>query len=177
MPVGLHDQIIQQMCKDQLLLLGVFRKGRSRVYLEDNGIYFTVVEFQPSGFSAGTYLNVGLHPLWTVPMQDHLTFISEKGSRLCPFLPFETEAQFRAGLAPYFAKAKEQILYYRQYRDPAVLREYAGRRVKRIGTIPDRDIWEQYLELSASELSQRVNTAREFWRRQSSMRNMRSELY
>ena len=177
MAVELHNQIIQQMGKEHLLPLGVFRKGRSRVYLDDNGVFFTVIEFQPSGFSSGTFLNVGMHPLWTTPMRDYLTFITEKGSRVCPFLPFESEAQFRAGLVPYFAKAKQQILYYRQFRDPEVLWEYATRRVKKTGTIPDRGIWEQYLELSASELSQRVNAAREYWRRQSSMRNMQSELY
>lgn len=177
MPVDAHNQIIRQMCKEELLPLGVFRKGRSRIYLDDNVIYFTVIEFQPSGFSVGTFLNVGMHPLWTTPRPDYLTFITEKGSRVCRFLPFETEVQFRAGLVPYLAKANEQILYYRQYRDPAVLREYAARRVEKSGTIQVRRIWEQYLELSASELSQRVNAAREYWRSQPSMRNMRPELY
>ena len=44
--------------------MGLSRKGRSRVWLDDRGWYVTVVEFQPSGFSKGSYLNVGAHFLW-----------------------------------------------------------------------------------------------------------------
>ena len=99
----------------------------------------------------------------------------EKGSRVCSFLPYETEAQFRAGFVSYLAKAKERILYYRQYRDTAVMREYAVRRTEKAGIIPDRTVWDQYLALPPSELSQQVNATREFWLRQPSMRNMQAK--
>jgi hypothetical protein len=40
------------------------RKGRSRVWFDDQGWWIGVVEFQPSSWSRGTYLNVGVSWLW-----------------------------------------------------------------------------------------------------------------
>lgn len=34
------DDIIKQLCKDILLPLGVFQKGNSRTYIDDNCYYF-----------------------------------------------------------------------------------------------------------------------------------------
>ena len=42
-----HNRIIQQLCREALLPLGVFQKGSSRTYLDDNDTFFTVIEFQP----------------------------------------------------------------------------------------------------------------------------------
>ena len=60
----MHSKIIADAAKCNLAPLGLTRKGRSRVWLDDRGWYVTVVEFQPSGFSKGSYLNVGAHFLW-----------------------------------------------------------------------------------------------------------------
>ena len=38
--------------------MGFWRKGRSRMWLADRDFWLGVVEFQPSGFRKGTYLNV-----------------------------------------------------------------------------------------------------------------------
>jgi len=54
-----HSKIIADAAKRNLAPIGLTRKGRSRVWLDDRGWYVTVVEFQPSGFSKGSYLNVG----------------------------------------------------------------------------------------------------------------------
>ena len=45
MAIDPHDQIIKKLCKDILLALGVFQKGTSRIYIDDNGYFFTVIEF------------------------------------------------------------------------------------------------------------------------------------
>ena len=72
MGINPHDQIIKQLCKDTLLPLGVFQKGTSRIYIDDNGYFFTVLEFQPSAYTKGTYLNVALHFLWNE--RDYFSF-------------------------------------------------------------------------------------------------------
>jgi hypothetical protein len=53
--------------------LGFWRKGKSRVWLADRGFWLAVVEFQPSGFGKGSYLNVAAHWLWSA-MPDILSF-------------------------------------------------------------------------------------------------------
>jgi hypothetical protein len=52
--------------------MGLRQKGRSRVWIDDHGWWLTVVEFQPSSFTQGTYLNVGVNWLWWP--KDHLSF-------------------------------------------------------------------------------------------------------
>ena len=175
-----HNRIIQQMCREALLPLGAFQKGRSRIYIDDNHAFFTVIEFQPSGFSTGTYLNVGIHPLWEHPMREYLTMISENGSRIRPFLPFETEEQFADGLMEYMEAAKARLLYYRQFRNPTALHAYAERRAKNhllSKPGPDRSIWEMYLSLPEAERSAHIQTARSYWQERPSMHGMnRSKL-
>ena len=65
-----HAKIINAVAKKALAPHGFFRKGSSRIWLQDNGWYLTMVEFQPSGFSKGTYLNVAMHFLWGVPLSE-----------------------------------------------------------------------------------------------------------
>ena len=33
-------------------------------YIDDNGYFLTILEFQPSAYAKGIYLNVALHFLW-----------------------------------------------------------------------------------------------------------------
>jgi len=44
--------------------LGLYRKGRSRTWLDDRAWWLGIVEFQPSSWSKGSYLNVGVTWLW-----------------------------------------------------------------------------------------------------------------
>lgn len=71
----IHSNIIKQVCKEILIPLGVFQKGTSRLYLDDNDYFFTVIEFQPSSWSNGTYLNIGLTFLWDNKPSDTLFFL------------------------------------------------------------------------------------------------------
>ena len=61
---GNHSRIIAAAAKAALVPLGFSRKGRSRVWYADRGFWLSIVEFQPSGFSKGSYLNVGVHLFW-----------------------------------------------------------------------------------------------------------------
>ena len=59
-----HGLIIAAQAKSALAPIGYRRKGRSRLWLADHGYWLGLVEFQPSGFSRGTYCNVSVHWLW-----------------------------------------------------------------------------------------------------------------
>lgn len=71
---NIHSKIINQVCREVLIPLGVFQKGASRLYLDDNDYFFTVIEFQPSTWSNGTYLNIGLTFLWNYNQSDVLSY-------------------------------------------------------------------------------------------------------
>ncbi|HET9344639.1 MAG TPA: hypothetical protein VFO05_02975 [Candidatus Limnocylindrales bacterium] len=52
--------------------LGLTQKGRSRTWLDDRIWHLIVVEFQPSSWSPGTYVNVAAMWLWNVT--DYISF-------------------------------------------------------------------------------------------------------
>lgn len=61
-----HDTIIASAAKAALAPLGLTRKGRSRVWIDDHGWWLINVEFQPSSFRRGCSLNIGEQHLWLV---------------------------------------------------------------------------------------------------------------
>src|ERR1022692_4746779 len=73
---GEHGRILAAAARTALTPLGFWRKGRSRVWWADRGFWLAVVEFQPSSFSKGSYLNVAAHWHWgampNVPSQDYI---------------------------------------------------------------------------------------------------------
>lgn len=62
-----HNRAIAVAAKATLMPLGFKRKGQSRVWLADHCYWLLVVEFQPSAWSKGSYLNVAAHWLWHPP--------------------------------------------------------------------------------------------------------------
>ncbi|CAN1485800.1 hypothetical protein MCEMIH16_00044 [Caulobacteraceae bacterium] len=59
-----HNAMIAVAAKQVLGPLGLKRKGKSRIWIDDRGPWLFVVEFQPSGWSKGSYLNVAASWLW-----------------------------------------------------------------------------------------------------------------
>lgn len=115
---GPHEKIIKALCKDILLPIGVFQKGTSRLYLDDNGWYFTLIEFQPSGFSKGTHLNVAMNFLFR--KEEGFSFdaaAGEYGIRVGGFIPFKNEEQFERAVRPYVYQARACALRYREFKD------------------------------------------------------------
>jgi hypothetical protein len=76
-----HGRLIAAAASRVLAPLGLVRKGRSRTWLDDHGWWLGIVEFQPSNWDRGTYLNVGAMFLWR-PI-NHLSF--EVGYRVDGF--------------------------------------------------------------------------------------------
>ncbi len=92
---GSHDRIIADAAKAALGPLGFRRKGRSRTWLADHDWWLTVVEFQPSGWSKGSYLNVASHWLWSGTG----TLSFDFGGRIAEHVEYLTDAQFAPSAA------------------------------------------------------------------------------
>lgn len=136
MSAGDHNKIIKETANEILSPHGILQKGQSRIWVDDNGWYLTVIEFQPSSRARGSYLNVSLFFLWN--QRDHITFDFAVGSSRVSdpkgrqiFIEYEEDAQFKAGAAFLANLALEKALYYRKFRDPAFADKYFLRRQRR----------------------------------------------
>ena len=89
--------------------MGLFQKGRSRTWLDDHGWWVCVVEFQPSGWSRGSYLNVGCMWLWCE--KGYLSF--DEGSRVESFSKFQDHEQFENEALRLAVRAAEEVERYR----------------------------------------------------------------
>lgn len=92
---GTHDTIIADAAKTALGPLGFKRKGRSRAWLADHGWWLSIVEFQPSAWSKGSYLNVAAHWLWS----EIGTLSFDFGGRIAEHVEYLTDAQFTPAAA------------------------------------------------------------------------------
>lgn len=59
-----YNTLIKQAVRAVLKPKGMFQKGSTRIWIDDNGWFFTVVEFQGSCCDRGSYLNIGMQHLW-----------------------------------------------------------------------------------------------------------------
>lgn len=116
------DRIIQNAARTILTEEGLFQKGRSRVWIDDNGWFLTIVEFQPSGFTKGSYLNVAIHYLWG----EKNYFTHDYGGRIEELRVFSGDAElFSAEMLEMAKTAISQVREYRKFHDL----KYAKRRV------------------------------------------------
>lgn len=117
-----HNKIINQAARSVLKKNGLFQKGSSRTWIDDNGWFLIVVEFQPSNWDKGSYLNVSIHYLWR--MQDYISF--DFGHRENDFVAFSgDEEQFYADMVRLANKALEKVIEYRRFREI----EYAKKQI------------------------------------------------
>ena len=70
-----HNKLLILAAREVLRPLGLVQRGRSRTWIDDHGWWLGVVEFQPSSWSRGSYLNVGVNWLWNP--KDYLSFDDE----------------------------------------------------------------------------------------------------
>ncbi len=98
-----YNKIINKVARETFKSIGVKRKGQSRTWLDDNGWWITVVEFQPSAHSKGTYLNIGIN--WQWYPKAHFSF--DLGYREADFIQYCSDAQFET-------KAKEMAVIARR---------------------------------------------------------------
>lgn len=168
-----HNKIIKQLCEDTLLPLGIFQKGTSRLYIDDNGYFFTVIEFQPSAHAKGTYLNVALHFLWNERKYISFDFPFGAEIRIKNFVEYQNDEQFSREVAKYVQEAAEQAMFYRELCDIATAKKYAqkwSRKYKRNSHIGELDT---ILHLNDEEVLEKIRKTRAFWRSKPSMKQMK----
>ena len=108
---GPHDKIIATAAKAALVPLNFRQKGRSRLWFADHGWWLTVVEFQPSAWSKGSYLNVAAHWLWGE--MGCVSFDFPFGGRVAEHEEYQSDLQFApaaARLAESAAREAQRIL-------------------------------------------------------------------
>jgi len=109
MPTPEHSRLLTAAARSTLRPLGCVQKGRSRTWLDDHGWWVGVIEFQPSGWSRGSYLNVGACWLWEE--KDFLSF--DAGYRVAPFQPFTDTAEFTVAAQALAEQAAAEVLALR----------------------------------------------------------------
>ena len=174
MGINPHDQIIKQLCKDTLLPLGVFQKGTSRIDIDDNGYFFTVLEFQPSAYAKGTYLNTALHFLWNE--RDHISFDFPFGAdiRVKKFVEYQNDEQFTHEVTKYVQEAAKQVMFYRKLQDIETAKSYVKKWLRKHKENPRIDELNTINHLHDEEVLQRIKQTRAFWRSKPSMKKMKN---
>jgi hypothetical protein len=104
-----HNKIITAAAKHALAPLGLRRHGKSRVWYDDHGWWSIVIEFQPSSWARGTYLNVGV--CWHVYEKAHWSF--DVGYREQPFSEARTDHQFSDAASDIADHARKCVESYR----------------------------------------------------------------
>lgn len=107
-----HNKLIAATAKTVLKPLGLKRDGKSRVWFDDHGWWSVVVEFQPSAWSRGTYLNVGI--CWLFYEQAHWSFDIGYREQNGEFVDAKKEQKFTVGVHGLAECARERVLDYRQ---------------------------------------------------------------
>jgi hypothetical protein len=102
-----HNKLIADAARAALGPLEFRRKGRSRTWYRDGTWWLAVIEFEPSSFSRGSYLNVSPMWLWN-PGGSHLTL--DVFGRVEGYTEALDVDQFRAAADQLAATAREQSL-------------------------------------------------------------------
>jgi len=106
-----HNEIIARAAQAHLAALGCKRVRRSRTWLSDQRAWVIMIEFQPSGFSKGSYLNVA--PSWLWYPKSHLTF-DYGPARFGGFVKFESSSQFRREAEVLAEQAAQSVVQFRE---------------------------------------------------------------
>ena len=117
-----HNKIIKQAVNSILKPNGLFQKGSSRIWIDDNGWYLIVVEFQPSNWDNGTYLNVAVHFLWDE--KDYLSFDYYVDNQNLPIPRINGFKRFDGDVDKFWFEiqtlaeaAMKKVIEYRQFHD------------------------------------------------------------
>jgi hypothetical protein len=112
-----HTKLLNAAAREVLGPLGIKQSGRSRMWLDDRGWWVGVIEFQPSSWSRGSYLNVGVNWLWQAG-EDAADLAFHFGGRVdAPgggeFIAYESDEQFAPLARKLAMAAAERAQHYR----------------------------------------------------------------
>lgn len=137
-----HEKIIADTGRRILVPEGLFRKGSSRILLEDHGFYLIQVEFQPSAYAKGAYLNVGVSFLFQYTDGLNETLPYHIGGRIAEFIEYRDDESFRKEMEQYAEKAMEKVREFRELESFEAAGEVLQKQIQNKGT--DRFCWEMY---------------------------------
>ncbi len=144
-----HSSIINRGSKKYLRPVGCIQKGRSRTWLYDSGWWIGVIEFQPSSWSKGSYLNVGACFLWYA--KDHVSF--DYGYRINEHVHYRNDDQFEPKFIELAQKAAHRIMVLKiELHSP-----YQA--LKNLDKMAGSDEWVLYHSGIAAGLSQQFDLA------------------
>lgn len=101
-------RIIAAVAKAALAPLGCVRKGQSRLWFSDQRFWAISVEFQPSGWSKGSYLNIGARWFWNPGPGLSFSY------RPIDFIQFDNSSQFTPLIENMAAIAAKEVLAMRE---------------------------------------------------------------
>lgn len=130
-----HNKIINNGAKQILKPAGLVRKGQSRTWLDDNGWYTTIVEFQPSSYSKGTYLNVGINFNWY--NKNYFSF--DYGNRCNSFVECIDQEKFELAVMEMSQVALDKVFEYRKFRNMQFAKEKLS-----LSLNFENGLWENY---------------------------------
>jgi hypothetical protein len=105
-----HTKLIADAAKAHLQPIGCRRIGRSRTWISDQRYWLIIVEFQPSSWQKGTYVNIGAMWLWRA--RKGLAFNTFQ--RISDFAPFYSSEQFVPIIAELAAQAAREVKRLRE---------------------------------------------------------------
>ena len=109
-----HGRIITAAAKLHLAPLGCARQGKSRFWFSDESFWLIGISFEPSSFSRGTYLLVGVQWLWHVkPYFSFDKILDIAGRSQKPWVRFESKAQFLPEIERLIARAASDLKSFR----------------------------------------------------------------
>lgn len=112
-----HNRLLRDIAASHLEPLGLKQRGRTRTWISDEQFWIGVVEFQPSQWGRGSYLNVGPMWLWQAPSTPKV--FADVAGRTTPlestdqFEAADDEATFRDGAERLARHAVECIVNLR----------------------------------------------------------------
>jgi hypothetical protein len=104
-----HNKLITAAAKKTLGPLGVRQQRKSRLWYDDHGWWAVVVEFQPSAWDRGSYLNVGLS--WMFYEDSGWSF--NIGYREDGFQSASDQQNFETAIAAVAGHAARRVMDYR----------------------------------------------------------------
>jgi hypothetical protein len=146
-----HNAVIAAEARQVLTSLGLVRQGKSRVWTDDHGWWTIQVEFQPSAWSKGSYLNVGIN--WLLYEGSVGTF--HVGHRVdCPFIDATDNENFKQDAHALALRAKVEVEKLRaQFSTLEASASYYRNSAR-------KRIWDDYYYGVISALSGDMNTAK-----------------
>jgi hypothetical protein len=152
-----HGRLIAAAAKAALAPIGCFRRGQSRVWLSDERYWAIMVEFQPSGFSKGSYLNVGASWMWSETRRDLVFNVGYRVSD-AGFIPFESVSQFGPLIEKMAERAGREVLAFRA-KFPTI-----GAISQFLTSTPKATLWQLYHVAVALALSGQTEASRRAFR-------------